>query len=132
MYLLKRFANIRVAYIHSVNICSVFQIGDAKKITPKTNVLAVQRDYEKFNTKEGSFRSYQLFRESIPQPSFDEQFSGAYSNNSPNIYVDHVKILGISSSSIVNFGSAEEICAEARIKHIRQLSKNVDGDEKQR
>lgn len=121
MLLLKRLSNIRLAQINSIDINSVVQIGDTINMEPKVKVLAIQREHELFYGREGSFENYQLFHETIPQPSLTEKIEIAFVNESPTIHVNHVKVLAASSSSVIQFGSANHIKGESRIKHIRQL-----------
>lgn len=121
MRLLNRMTNVQAAYINSVGLSSVFQIGDSCTITPTVKALAVQREAEIFFAREGNLNEYPIFSESIPQPTFTEVFQGATHNECPSIQVKGVHIAAISSSAVTHFGSTDEIRAEARVKHIRQL-----------
>ncbi|MDQ0162379.1 spore germination protein PE [Bacillus alveayuensis] len=100
---------------------SIFQIGDSNKITPEVKVLAVQREHELYFGNEGDLKQFPIYREKIPQPVFDEPFHSAYFNEAPSIHVDSIKILAVSASSVVHFGSTDEVSSVARVKHIRQL-----------
>lgn len=121
MRLLKRTTNVQAAYINSVGLSSVFQIGDSWCIQPKVKVLALQREADVFSAREGNLNQYAIFSESIPKPSITEEFVGAVHNECPSIKVQGIRILAISSSAVTHFGSTDEIRAEARVKHIRQL-----------
>lgn len=121
MHLLNRISNIHAAYVNSIGISSIFQIGDSMEINPTVKVLAIQREQEIFYGNEGNLQKFSLFRENIPQPFFDEEFYSAYYNETPTINVNGVKVIAASSSAVIHFGSTDEINAVARIKHIRQL-----------
>ncbi|MBM7620698.1 hypothetical protein JOC95_002553 [Bacillus tianshenii] len=56
-----------------------------------------------------------------PIPIVNENVQMCVNNVNPNIFVNRIKIKGISSSSVLQVGSTNTIFAEAKIKHIRQL-----------
>jgi len=123
MHLLNRISNVHAAYVNSVGISSVFQIGDSCQITPIVKAIAIQREQEIFFGNEGNFNKFSLFREKIPQPIFDEDFYSAYYDETPTINVKGIKVTAVSSSAVIHLGSTDEIKSIARIKHIRQLEK---------
>ncbi len=128
--MISRQSNVVSAYVNSVGISSVFQIGDSMQITPKINTLAVQREEELFYDFEGDLSMFQTFKEDIPQPIIFESVTTNFFHEIPRINVYSVNIASISSSSVFHIGSTNDIISEARVKHIRQLknkNNNVSG-----
>ncbi|WLR42906.1 spore germination protein GerPE [Bacillus carboniphilus] len=126
MNILNRLSKVNVAYINSIGISSIFHVGDTNQMDLKVNVFAIQREAEIFFSKEADLNKFPIYREFIPLPSFDEDFAGAYYNSALVIKVDGVKVTAISSSSVVQVGSANSIKAESRVKNIRQLLRKSD------
>ncbi|WP_175638275.1 spore germination protein GerPE [Metabacillus schmidteae] len=125
--MINRQSNVTSAYVNSVGLSSVFQIGDSLQITPTTNVLAVQREEEKFFGYEGDTSMFQAFQEEIPQPIIYEPVITNFFHEIPRINVHSVNVTALSSSSVFHIGSTKDIIAEARVKHIRQLKNNNNG-----
>jgi len=107
--------------INSILFSSIFQIGDINILTPRTSVLAVQREVPIFLGNEGNFAKFPLFSRPIPKPKINEPVPMHVINHSPVIKVNRIKINSISASSIVQIGSTNRIDSEARVKHIRQI-----------
>ncbi|MBU7590980.1 spore germination protein GerPE [Metabacillus halosaccharovorans] len=124
--MINRQSNVSSAYVNSVGLSSVFQIGDSFQIKPTTNVLAVQREEERFFDYEGDTSMFQAFQEEIPQPIIYEEITTNFFHEKPMINVSFVNIAALSSSAVFHIGSTKDIIAEARVKHIRQL-KGVNG-----
>ncbi|WP_299091827.1 spore germination protein GerPE [uncultured Metabacillus sp.] len=121
--MISRFSNVNRAYVNTVGISSVFNIGDSMQITPLIKVLAIQREQEIYYDEEGKFSQFPIFEEEIPQPVFYEQLTTNFFNKNPKINVDSISVTSISSSAILQIGSTKDIVCESRTKHIRQ-SKN--------
>lgn len=118
---MKRISVIKNIDVESIALSSVFHIGDAYLIKPRVNVFAVQREIPIFWANEGNLNKYDIFKIAIPKPIITESVDMKITNKSPFIQVDNIKILGISSSAIVQIGSSTIIDSEARTKHIRYL-----------
>jgi spore germination protein PE len=116
-----RLSIVDKAYVNSVGISSIFQIGDSVDIVPLVKVYAVQREEEIFYDNEGDLKQYSLYEEKLPKPLITENIQTAFYHENPTIRVGAVKVTSISSSAVVQFGSTNTISAEARVKHIRQL-----------
>ncbi|MCA1030977.1 spore germination protein GerPE [Bacillus timonensis] len=130
--MLKRLSKVKTTYVNSISISSVLQIGDSHKITPYSRALAVQREYPLIFTNEGDFNEYSVFQRPLPMPPITEDFPMMITNTNPVINVGHVRVTGISASSVVQIGSTNHIEAETRVKHIRQLLRDrKNGDSSQ-
>ncbi|MCM3616926.1 spore germination protein GerPE [Sutcliffiella horikoshii] len=107
--------------LHSLSFSSYFHIGDSYFINAKSRALAVKREFPRFYGKEGNFSEFPIFSMQYPMPVITERVNMSVSNPNPNIFVNHIKVKGVSSSSVLQVGSSQTICAEVRIKHTRQL-----------
>lgn len=112
--------------VTSVSLSSVFLIGDASQVTPRSRALAVQRQFQLFFTNEGNFEEFPIFTMAIPKPKMDTNLTTNRYNLSSFIKVDHIDVKSVSASSLYQIGSNNYIDAESRIKHIRQLDSNID------
>lgn len=104
----------------SVSFGGALQIGDSNQVTPVSYALAVQREYPLFFTNEGSFH-YKIFKMKLPTIPITEKMKINIFHENPSIHVNHIDVLGVSSSGVVHIGSTRHIDAEARVKHIRHL-----------
>jgi spore germination protein PE len=119
--MISRFSNVNSAYVNSVGISSVFQIGDSRQIKPSVKVFAVQREEERYYGKEGDLSQYPIFEEEIPQPILYEQLTSTFFHENPRINVNTINILSLSSSAVFQIGSTKDIVCETRTKHIRHF-----------
>lgn len=119
--MISRQSNVTSAYVSSVGLSSVFQIGDSFQIKPTTNALAVQREEERFYDFEGDLSMYHAFQQEIPKPIIYEEVTTNFFHENPRINVHFVNVTALSSSAVFHIGSTKDIIAEARVKHIRQL-----------
>lgn len=116
-----RISRVNEINLHSLSFSSYFHIGDSCYINAKSRALAVKREFPKFYGNEGNFSDFPIFSLQYPIPSVTENVNMSVSNPNPNICVNHITVKGVSSSSVLQVGSSQTICAEVRIKHIRQL-----------
>jgi len=117
---------VRTTVVGSIRIISstlgsIIQAGDSLVVSPRSKVLAVQRQVAEYYGDEGSFDRFRIFRQNIPEPVLDESVSFSATNENPYIEVGAVHIIGISAASVLQFGSNKLVDAESRTKHIRQL-----------
>ncbi|MCM3651143.1 spore germination protein GerPE [Metabacillus litoralis] len=117
--MISRFSHVTTAYVNSIGISSVFQIGDSMQVKPSVKVLAVQREEERYYGTEGDLSQYQIFEEEIPQPLFYEQLTTNFFHENPKINVQTINIIALSSSAVFQIGSTRDIICETRTKHIR-------------
>ncbi|MGD7052696.1 spore germination protein GerPE [Sutcliffiella horikoshii] len=116
-----RISRVNEINLHSLSFSSYFHIGDSYYINAKSRALAVKREFPRFYGNEGNFSEYSIFSMQSPTPVLTEMVKMSVNNVNPNICVNHIKIKGVSSSSVLQIGSSKTICAEARVKHTRQL-----------
>jgi spore germination protein PE len=119
--MISRYSNVNTAYVNSVGISSVFNIGDSMEITPSIKVLAVQREEERYHGTEGDLSQYEIFEEEFPQPILYEQITTNFFHENPKITVHTINITAISSSAVFQIGSTKDIVCETRTKHIRHF-----------
>ncbi|MBO8171741.1 MAG: spore germination protein GerPE [Bacillaceae bacterium] len=105
---------------------AVIEIGDSRRISPETHVIAVQREKAIFFEHEFSFGDYEIFFRDIPRPVVSEDVEITTLHRSPVIQVKNIDIFSVSTSGVVHIGSGDNIRAEARIKHIRHLLREDD------
>jgi spore germination protein PE len=121
---MKRLSIVQQLNSKTVLISSVLQIGDSREITSRSNILAVQRQYELFFGSEGE-RAFPIFTRPIPKLDINtEAIRINKLNESPILSVRSVYVIATSASSVIHIGSTSTINAETRIKHIRQLAEN--------
>jgi spore germination protein PE len=121
--MLQRTSIVKKANIDTVSFSSVVQVGDSDFIRGFSRALAVQREEELFYANEGRFADYPIFTEPIYLPAIEDSVGMYVHQKNPAIRVDHVDVIGISASSLLHIGSSRHVAMEARVKHIRQLSR---------
>jgi spore germination protein PE len=121
---MKRLSIVQLVHNEEIGLSSVLQIGDSREITARAKVLAVQRQYELFFGNEGNV-NYPIFTQPIRRFAIDTTSSQMNRlNESPVISVGTVRVLAVSTASVVQIGSTSIIDTEARVKHTRQLASN--------
>jgi spore germination protein PE len=116
----------RSSYVNTINVkvasySSVLQLGDSCIINGLSRALAVQREEEQDYGNEGNFAAYPVFSEPIPFTPITENFCYQTYHLNPIIKVNHINVIGFSSSAVLHVGNSQTISMEARVKHIRQL-----------
>ncbi|MFS0864179.1 spore germination protein GerPE [Fredinandcohnia sp. 179-A 10B2 NHS] len=121
---MKRISVVDYIKINALLFSSIFEIGDTTRIAPVSKALAVQREVPIFFTNEGDLSNYPIFTKELPTVPINERISMESYHQNPVIKVNSIRILGVSSSSVVQIGSTEIIESQSRVKHIRQLLKD--------
>ncbi|CAG9623460.1 spore germination protein GerPE [Sutcliffiella rhizosphaerae] len=116
-----RISKVEEINIHSLTFSSYFHIGDSYHINAKSRALAVKREFPRFYGKEGHFSEFPIFSMKLPTPVITENVAMEKRDLNPFINVKTISVKGVSSSSVLQVGSSQTICAESRIKHMRQL-----------
>ncbi|MBU8907909.1 spore germination protein GerPE [Desertibacillus haloalkaliphilus] len=119
--MLKRISKVNDIKITDVSISSVFQVGDADHLVPRSRALAVQREFEYFYGDEGNFDLFPIFTMELPHLPVSEPVNVQRRNESAFIKVNSIKITSVAASGITQIGSNRGIDADVRVKHIRQL-----------
>ncbi|MFP7295741.1 spore germination protein GerPE [Neobacillus niacini] len=124
--MLQRSSIVNSVKVNSASFASLVQLGDSRIINGFSRALAVQREADVFNAKEGNFSKYSVFTEPIPLVPISETLSISSHHILPVIKVNNISILAMSSSAILHVGNSENVSMEARVKHIRQLFHRQD------
>jgi spore germination protein PE len=119
--MLQRSSVVNTINVTSASFASVIQLGDSRIINGFSRALAVQREAEVFNSKEGNFSNYPVFSEPISFLPINESMTISTHNSLPIIKVNTISILALSSDAILHVGNSENVSMEVRVKHIRQL-----------
>ncbi|NRF92141.1 spore germination protein GerPE [Paenibacillus frigoriresistens] len=117
--------------IHDISSGSIMHTGDNINTALETTVFAVQREVPFYYGNEGSFKAYPFYRRPFPIPQPPEPFTMCVDNLGSFIRVQNIRILGVSSSSVLQIGSNRITSAEARIKNIRQFVTDKPGPKEQ-
>ena len=115
-----RTSYVRDLQVESVTFSSVLKVGDTQQLKPQARVFALQRQAATFWGNEGDLAQFPIFRQKIPLPPVRKDIFMSNEHHA-DIYVDRVKIVGLSSSAIVHIGTAKNVETEARVKHIRHF-----------
>jgi spore germination protein PE len=110
---------------------SVMQVGDNVNTALETRVFAVQREVPIYYGNEGSFAAYPFFRRPIPLPQPPEPFTMCVDNLGSFIRVKGIRILGVSTTSVLQIGSNRITSGETRVKNIRQFVTDKPGPKEQ-
>jgi len=108
--------------INAIALSSIFLVGDAYLLEPRAKVFAIQREIPIFWREDTNIDRYSIYTRPIKRPLITEKIKMVVINESPVIKVNSIRILGISTSAILQIGSNKIIDAEARVKHIRYLA----------
>jgi spore germination protein PE len=111
----------------AVEFASTLLVGDLGRFDSETHALAVQREVATFWGNEGDLASFAIFSRPIPLPTVNETVDLVKVNTNPNIVVDEVRVISVSTASLAQVGSVRSIRTEARIKHIRHFVRNPSG-----
>lgn len=112
---------VKQVIVTSISSASTFMAGDCCKLSSQTRALAVQRQVAVFFPEEGEFEDYAAFTEDIPKQAITQQVQMRCIQESPNIRVNRVDVIGVAEGSAMQLGSTRLITLESRIKHFRQF-----------
>lgn len=122
-----RTAVVRVIKLEVLGFASALHAGDLLEFAPVTEAFAVQRELPDFLGNEGRLEAFGIFSQTIPQPAVDEPVEIETVNRGPAIRVDRVRVISVSTSSLLQVGSLRRIALETRTKHIRQFVREQPG-----
>ncbi|NQX71512.1 spore germination protein GerPE [Paenibacillus alba] len=126
-----RLSIVGYVYINDLSSSSVMHVGDNVSTVLQTRVFALQREVPFYYGNEGSFAAHPLFQRPFPIPQPPEPFTMCVDNLGSFIRVKGIRILGISSSAVLQIGSNRITSAETRIKNIRQFVTDKPGPKEQ-
>lgn len=114
-------------YIHDIGSSSVMHVVDNINTALKTRVFAVQREVPFYYGNEGSFKAYPFYQRPFPIPQPPEPFTMCVDNLGSFIRVQNIRILGVSSSALLQIGCNRITSAETHVKNIRQFVTDKPG-----
>ncbi|MFS0824241.1 spore germination protein GerPE [Bacillus sp. 1P02SD] len=118
---MKRLSVVDYIRINAVLFSSIVEVGDTRRIAPFTQALAFQKEVPLFFSNEGSLSAFPFFKRELPKVKIEDEITMNTFHQNPVIKVNTVRILGISSSSVLQIGSTVEIESKSKVKHIRKL-----------
>ncbi|GGE72617.1 spore germination protein GerPE [Priestia taiwanensis] len=116
----KRTSLVDGVIVNSFAESSICQIGDSNEIVAYDAVFALQRRFASFNGNEGTAEHEAISQKEMPFPTYPDEVRMAVFHEKPFIHVHRVRILGVSSSSLLHVGSTNRVFLQAKIKHIRE------------
>lgn len=119
--MIRRLSMVDNIYVIDLSLSSTFQIGDTEEINSSDKAVEVQSSSSTYDGAEGNFHDYPIFSKPLQLPVLNEHIQISMNHQQPVIKVGQIKIIGISSSSILHVGTIDYSCMESRIKHIRHL-----------
>ena len=117
----QRTSKVKTLTTKSIIFSSALQIGDCRYIDSTTNVLATQRRSEIIWDRENQFNHYKIFFKPTTFPFINEPVQMSFDNPCPFIEVEHISILGISTSAVAGIGNVDHVRMQSRVKDIRDL-----------
>lgn len=114
-------------YINGLSSSSIMHVGDNINTALKTRVFAVQREVPFYYGNEGSFKAYPFYQRPFPIPQSPEPFTMSVDNLGSFIRVQNIRILGVSSSAVLQIGCNRITSAETHVKNIRQFITDKPG-----
>ncbi|ASS93609.1 spore germination protein GerPE [Peribacillus simplex] len=121
-----RISKVKSLLSDTVSFSSTLQIGDTSYIDGNALALAIQKKSETFHSVDIHFEDYDIFKKPFYIPRLNEPVISRFSNPNPFIRVGNINIIGISSSSVVGVGNVGHARMESRVKHIREVPKEIE------
>ncbi|GAA0448181.1 MAG: spore germination protein GerPE [Bacillota bacterium] len=118
----KRIAHVSDMFTNSVSFSGVVSIGDTFNANLNSKGIAVQKEGDYFTkADEEYFEDYPIFTRKANWLKDGKTVNKSTFHHDCSINVHHVSLIGVSSSSLMQIGSVENIAADARLKHFRKL-----------
>ncbi len=116
---------VRSLKVHDVGYGSAIFVGDLVDFSPVSYVFAVQREIPVFYGNEGNLSAYPIYSVPLPMARQEPAVQMEVTNTRPVICAGDVRIIAVSTASMVQFGSVRSIRADTRVKNIRQLLRGL-------
>ncbi|MFC7392678.1 spore germination protein GerPE [Scopulibacillus cellulosilyticus] len=108
--------------INTISLSSILEVGDSKRVTPVGKVFAIQREYPIYPKNDPILNQHHyIFDVPLLEANIYEPVHTNVINEDPFIKVNHIKITGVSTASVIDVGSTDYVYTEARVKNIRQF-----------
>jgi spore germination protein PE len=118
--LYKRTSLVNGVGVSSFAESSICQVGDSNEIIAYDAVFALQKRLGSFSGNEGAVEHDTLSKKEMPFPAYPTEVNMAVFHEVPFINVNRIRVIGISSSSLLHIGSTNRVFMQAKIKHIRE------------
>lgn len=123
----KRSSHVKSTAIKSVNLSSIFQIGDSNQISSQSRVIAYQKEEESYDGTEPILLPTTPLFDPIPiEPT---NVCMTTFNASTAIRVKTVRIKGVSVASTFHIGNTRNASLQTTVKHQRQLLESLHKEE---
>ncbi|MCP1309241.1 spore germination protein GerPE [Paenibacillus tyrfis] len=116
---------VRSLKVNDTGYGSAIFVGDLVDFSPVSYVFAVQREIPIFDGDEGTLSAYPIYSAPLPIGRHEPAVQMDVTNTCPLICAGDVRVIAISTASMVQFGSVRSIRAETRVKNIRQLLRGL-------
>lgn len=124
--MLSRTSRVKQLNVTTLVFSSSVQIGDTQYIDARAQALATQEPVKIYRGDPENFENYEVFNLRTPLPIIFEKVSMTQINKQPNIYVDVIDVIGVSSSSTLAIGNVDHTLLSSRILNIRRLIERDD------
>lgn len=124
--MLSRTSRVKQLNVTTLVFSSSVQIGDTQYIDARAQALATQEPVKIYRGDPEHFENYEVFNLRTPLPIIFEKVSMTQINKQPNIYVDVIDVIGVSSSSTLAIGNVDHTLLSSRILNIRRLIERDD------
>ncbi len=117
---MKRMVYVNEVDVTSTAIASGILIGDAYRVSPTANVLAVQVEDPEVLFERYDFSDFSVFS-MHPSPELPPIGIHSFSYHERPIYVDSLNVIGASTSGVIQVGGIDHVDSISRTKHIRRV-----------
>ena len=124
--MLSRTSRVKQLNVTTIVFSSSVQIGDTQYLDATAQALATQEPVNVFRGDPEHFEDYEVFNLRTPLPLIFEKVSMVQMNKQPNICVDIIDVIGVSSSSTLVIGNVDHTQLSSRILNIRRLVERDD------
>lgn len=124
--MLSRTSRVKQINVNTIVFSSSVQIGDTQYIDARAQALATQEPVKVYRGDPEHFADYPVFNLRTPLPIIFEKVSMIQMNKQPNICVDFIDVVGVSSASTLAIGNVDHIRLSSRILNIRRLTERDD------
>ncbi|MCG3418438.1 spore germination protein GerPE [Oceanobacillus jordanicus] len=118
----RRIASVNQIQVNTVNFSGILSIGDTENSKQISRGIALQKEGSYFTKKdELFFEDFPLFKMEPKIVSNNNNVQMRTYQHDENIHVQRVKVVGVTTSSIMQIGSLRHLEAVAWLKHFRKL-----------
>lgn len=120
--MLSRTVHAKQVKVINLGLSSTFQIGDTEYVDSSSIVIALKNEDDFIDDDPEKFKDFPVFLDRLPLPVIHENVSILKIDKKPEIHVDFINILALSSASLLVLGNVSHSRLSSRILNIRHLS----------